>query len=61
MGQNLKELRDTILADITKDYLDSASDEFLSETELAGLDRDGDIYFTEQGLASFDYSPNLLP
>ncbi len=21
----------------------------------------GDIYFTEQGLASFDYSPNVLP
>ncbi len=41
MGQ-LKELRDTILADITKDYLDTASDEFLSETELAGLERDAD-------------------
>ena len=145
MGQKLKELRDTILADITKNYLDTASDEFLSETELAGLyrdaddlfaeafrqrdytsffdnietpadtqyddvfpgeispqaqqeryplhfhpsnrplslndygtagdikhsqvgnkdvfviTRDGDIYFTEPGLASFDYSPNILP
>lgn len=25
------------------------------------ITRDGDIYFTEQGLASFDYSPNVLP
>ncbi len=46
MGQ-LKELRDTILADITKDYLDTASDEFLSETELAGLYRDADDLFAE--------------
>lgn len=47
MGQKLKELRDTILADITKNYLDTASDEFLSETELAGLYRDADDLFAE--------------
>ncbi len=47
MGQKLKELRDMILADITKDYLDTASDEFLSETELAGLERDADDLFAE--------------
>lgn len=47
MGQNLRELRDTILADTTKNYLDAASDEFLSETELAGLYRNADDLFAE--------------